>query len=194
MHTYPKMGVVYDIQQSKAWEAAYSESGVFCGDPRGISLALCTDGVNPFAHNKVVYSMWPIMLTLLNLPRKIRNLFSSILLVGIVPANGSKEPHNLNPYIDILVDELLEFSNSTIFDAFQHAPFKAKVEILLHILDYPGICKVMSIVGSGGINGCMFCDLKGIHNHDLQKTVYLHNRKFLSANSELRKDKRRYVN
>ena len=37
----------------------------------------------------VTYSMWPIMLNLLNLPRKIRNLFSSILLVGIVPANGT---------------------------------------------------------------------------------------------------------
>ena len=71
------------------------------------------------------------------------------------------EPHDLNPYIDILVDELLELSSSTLFDAFQKVPFKAKVEILLHILDYPGICKVMSVVGSGGINGCMFCDLKG---------------------------------
>ena len=130
------------------------------------------------------------MLTLLNLPRKIRNLFSSILLVGIVPANGTKEPHDLNPYIDILVDELLELSSSTLFDAFQKVPFKAKVEILLHILDYPGICKVMSVVGSGGINGCMFCDLKGTYNPDLQKTVYLQNRKFLPENSKLRKDKK----
>ena len=46
---------VYDIQQSSAWDAAYGQDGVFGRDPRGISLALCTDGVNPWAHNKVTY-------------------------------------------------------------------------------------------------------------------------------------------
>lgn len=34
----------------------------------------CTDGVNPFAHNKVTYSMWPIMLTLLNLLPHYRDI------------------------------------------------------------------------------------------------------------------------
>lgn len=181
--------MIYDIHQSQAWEAAYNCTGIFGGDPRGISLALCADGVNPFAHNKVSYSMWPIMLTLLNLPRKIRNRFSSILLVGIIPANGTKEPHNLNPYIDIiLVDELLELCSSTLFDAYQNAPFKAKAAILLHVLDYPGMGKMMSVVGSGG---CMFCDLEGTHNSDLQKTIYLQNRRFLPEDSDLRKDKER---
>ena len=65
---------IYDIHQSTAWNDAYKVGGFFGGDKRGISLALCTDGVNPFAHSKVTYSMWPIMLTLLNLPRSMRNL------------------------------------------------------------------------------------------------------------------------
>lgn len=100
-------GAIFDIHQSEAWREAYSGSGIFKGDPQGVSLALCTDGVNPFAHNRVTYSMWPVMLTLLNLPRNLRNRFASILLVGIIPANGTKEPQNLNPYLDVLVDELL---------------------------------------------------------------------------------------
>ena len=86
-----KSAKIYDIQQLSAWNAAYGSNGVFGGDPRGISLAMCTNGVNPFAHNKVTYSMWPIMFTLLNLPRKIRNDFASILLVGIVPGNGTRK-------------------------------------------------------------------------------------------------------
>ena len=93
---------------------AYDKAGIFNGDSRGVSLALCTDGVNPFSHNKVSYSMWPIMITLLNLPRKFRNRFGSILLTGIIPANGTKEPKNLNPYLDILVDELIELSSATL--------------------------------------------------------------------------------
>ena len=150
-----------DIHDSPTWKEAYSLSGIFGGDGRGLSLALCADGVNPFNHNKVTYSMWPIMLTILNLPRKVRNHFGNILLVGIVPANGSREAHNLNPYLDILVDELLEISASTIFDAYQNAPFTCKVELLLYILDYPGICKLFGIVGSGAYNGCAWCHIQG---------------------------------
>lgn len=172
---------------------AYNSTGKFGGDPRGISLVMCTDGVNPFAHNKVTYSMWPLTLTMLNLPRKTGNNFASILLVGIIPGNGTKEAFNLNPYIDIMVDELLELSSSTLFDSYQNAPFKCKVAILLYILDYPGIGKVMSVVGSGGYQGCVFCDLKGEHNYELSKIVYLQNRRFLPPHSGMRKNKTWYA-
>lgn len=182
---------VVDVQQSVAWKNAYHKDGIFNGDPRGISLALCTDGVNPFAHNRVSYSMWPIMLTLLNLPRHLRNRFASILLVGIIPSNGSHEPKSLNPYLDILVDELLELSSCKLYDAYQKAPFNCKVALLLHILDYPGMCKVMSVVGSGGIHGCMFCNIEGVRDENLNKTVYLQNRRFLPEDSSMRTDKRR---
>ena len=184
---------IYDIHQSTAWNDAYRVDGLFGGDKRGISLALCTDGVNPFAHNKVAYSMWPIMLTLLNLPRYMRNLFASILLVGIIPSNGSKEPHSLTPYLDVLVDEMLELCSCTMFDAYQNAPFKCKAAILLHVLDYPGIGKVMSVVGSGGFQGCMFCDIQGTYNKELKKTVYAQNRRFLEDDSNMRKEKTKYI-
>lgn len=38
-----------------------SSNGLFKEDHRGISLALCVDGLNPFAHNRVSYPLWPIM-------------------------------------------------------------------------------------------------------------------------------------
>ena len=179
---------IYDIHQSEAWRKAYSKEGIFKEDHRGISLALCTDGVNPFAHNKISYSMWPIMLTLLNLPR---NKYASIILVGIVPSNGAQEPHSLNPYLDILVDELLELSSCKFYDAYRNAPFECKVAVLLYILDYPGMCKTLSVVGSGGLKGCMFCDIRGDRNQYLDKTVYLQNRRFVSPESRLRNDKER---
>jgi len=50
---------IYDIHQSPAWKSAFQQDGIFKGDLRGISFALCTDGVNQFAHNRVHYSMWP---------------------------------------------------------------------------------------------------------------------------------------
>ena len=88
-------GYIYDIHDSIVWEQSYSTQGIFSGDSRGISLGLCTDGVNPFSQNRVSYSMWPIVLTVLNLPRLTRYKSSSLFLVGIVPGMEAKRP---NPY------------------------------------------------------------------------------------------------
>lgn len=57
--------------------------------------------------------------------------------------------------------------------------------------DYPGISKTLSIVGSGGLQGCMFCEIEGIQNRVLMKTVYLQNIRFLSRDSVIRKGKLR---
>ena len=72
-----------------------------------------------------------------------------------------------------------------------HLSVRLKTAILLHILDYPGISKVLPVVGSGGLQGCMFCDIKETRNKELKKTVYLQNRRFLSDESPLRNDKER---
>ncbi len=152
---------MYDIHQSPAWKAAYSIEGIFGGDDRGVALGLCTDGVNPFSHHHVSYSMWPIMISLLNLPRHMRNVFGNLVLMGIIPGNGTKEAKTLNPYLNVLVDELLYISNATIYDSYQEAPFQVKVSILHYILDYPGICKVFHVCGSGAYKGCVFCDITG---------------------------------
>ena len=155
--------ILCDIQDSRAWNSAYSKDGIFKADPRGISFGLCTDGVNPFSHLRTSYSMWPIMLSLLNLPRKTRHNFGNILLVGIIPGNGKQEAKNIQPYLEILVDELISLSNTTMFDAYQQATFELKVEILLHILDYPGIGKVFNICGAGAYKGCTWCDIQGTY-------------------------------
>ena len=59
----------------------------------------------------LLVQMWPITLTVLNLPRKMRYSFSNIWLVGTIPGNGTKEPQSLDPYLSVLVDELLSITN-----------------------------------------------------------------------------------
>ena len=150
-----------DIHHSPMWNEAYRDVGVFKGDLRGIALGICADGVNPFSHLRTTYSMCSLVLPLLNLPRKIRHNFVNLLLVGIVPGNGRQEAKSIQPYLEILADELIALSNATVFDAYQQADFKLKVEILLHILDYSGIGKVLNITGSGAYKGCAWCDIRG---------------------------------
>ena len=137
--------VVSDIHQSDAWLSQYQEDGLFQGDPRGVSFSLCTDGTNPFSKEKVSYSMWPISLTILNLPCYIRNLPSSMVLAGIIP--GKSEPQHLDPYIEILVDEILSLSGKKCYDAYRDEYFEMKVDILMNVLDYPGQNKLFHCVG-----------------------------------------------
>lgn len=91
---------------------------------------------------------------------EFRNHFGNAMLVGIVPGNGSKEPERISPYLEVLVDEMLELTGSTILDAYCKAPFELKLEILLYVLDYPGIGKVFGVAGSGAHMGCTWCDLE----------------------------------
>ena len=59
--------------------------------------------------------MWPIILTVLNLPPHVRN-FGSMLLSGIIP--GRAEPKNFDPYLDVLVDEIIEINGAQFFDSY----------------------------------------------------------------------------
>lgn len=160
-HGMSSTTVLHDIHDSPSWKYAYGSSGVFEGDSRGISLNLCSDGVNPFSHLRCSYSMWPIVMTLLNLPRRIRNEYCNMLLIGIIPANNKKEAHNIHPYLEVLVDELLSLSNVVLYDAYKEVNFKLKVEVLFYCLDYPGIGKLFNFHGAGSYKGCLWCDIKG---------------------------------
>lgn len=142
--------IVSSIHQSKGWKAWYSSEGVFKGDHRGLAFAICTDGLNPYAHEKTTYSMWPIFLVPLNLPHHVRMKVGSMLLTGIIP--GPKEPNDLDPYMDIVVDDIMDLSKLTVFDAFKNEYFQPQANILLHILDYPGQNKVFRDQGTAKAN------------------------------------------
>lgn len=94
--------------------------------------------------------MWPII-TVLNISREKKNLFENILLLGIIPGNGTKEPNNLDPYLGVVVDKLMELSGKKIYDAYQDCMFDFQIETMLHILDYSGVGKVLKMSGSGAI-------------------------------------------
>lgn len=51
------------------------------------------------------------------------------LKVGIIPANEHKEPKNVDPYLELLVNELMYLTGAELFDAYQKAPFTFKVKL-----------------------------------------------------------------
>ena len=78
--------------------------------------------------------------------------------MGIIPGNGRKEAYSIHPYLEVFVDEMIQLSNAKLQDAYKH---DFKVEILLYILDNPGVGKVFNMHGAGSYKGCLWCDIKG---------------------------------
>lgn len=192
-HTSSTGGIMNDIHDSPRWKEAFSPNGTFEGDPRGTAMSLCLDGLNPWSKNKTNYSMWPIVLGQLNLPRNVRYHLANLLLVGIIPSQvQGAEPKNLDPYLEVLIDEIIYLGGCKLYDAYRKAPFNVKVEILIYVLDYQGFGKVFSLTGTGSYRACAWCMFQGQYCKHLSKMVYAGNRRFLPIEHELRKDQHNF--
>jgi hypothetical protein len=91
----------------RAWKHFDNEFKDFAKDSRNLRLALDTDGFNPFGNMTTQYSIWPVLLTPLNLlPWECvspANCFMSLLIPG--PSCPGKD---LDLYLELLVEELLQ--------------------------------------------------------------------------------------
>ena len=147
--------VMRDIHDAPQFSDAYGIKRAFKGDPRGMSLQFSTDGMNPFSHG--TYSMWPLTLTMLNLPKSVRHLLSNIMLVCVIPGSSAGNI-KLDAYLEVLVDELIDLSGVEMFDGFKKEMFEFKVN---HVLDYPGLNKLFAASGANALRRCMWCDVTG---------------------------------
>lgn len=141
----PNDKIVNSIHHTETWRSWYSSAGPFRGDYRGLSFAVCMDGLNPFSHEKNAYSTCPILLVILNLPHQIRMQSSSMILTGLIP--GPKEPKNTDAYVDVLVDDIMDLNTLAVYDGYADEMFNLKANIVLNIFDYPGQNKVLHCLG-----------------------------------------------
>lgn len=82
-HTPEELLFMTDVQDSPNFRSCYEKDGVFEGDPREMLVQLSCDGVNPFDDKTAQHSMWPVVLSMLNLPSSIRHLYSNLMLVSV---------------------------------------------------------------------------------------------------------------
>ena len=123
--------LIHDFHRTKKCkEDWFGENGLFKGDVRLVPLSASTDSLNPWKAMGSNYLMWPLTLQVLNFPPALRKSVGGIQLVGIIPGNGTNEPESLEPYVKVLVDELLSLSGCEIYDAFRNEDFELKVEVL----------------------------------------------------------------
>ena len=154
----PNQGdLMTDVFNCPLWKTAYAPNGLFSSS----LLQLNTDGVNPFSANKICYPMWPIMLSVLNWLKYCRNRFENLMLVGVISANGKEEPRSVDPYLEIVVDELMVLSGTSFYDGYKEEYFTFQVHLHNYVLDYPGLNKVFRCTGAGALQGCLWCEIVG---------------------------------
>ena len=103
--------------------------------------------MNPLRMQNKQYSMWPLMVQILNYPPSFRKSCVGIQLLGIIPGNGTKEPATLQPYLDLFVEELEQLCDCTIY--MQKNKIQVEVKLLQYVLDFPAIAKVLQVQAQG---------------------------------------------
>jgi hypothetical protein len=91
----------------EAWKHVDRTHTTFADNAKNLRLAVATDGFNPFDNFSSAYSMWPILVTPLNLPPwecvNPSNCFMSLLIP--IPTSVGKD---FDLFLEPLIEELLK--------------------------------------------------------------------------------------
>lgn len=162
-------GVVKDIWSSAALLELKDQSGSpFLPAPPGegrLVFGLSVDSFNPF-YNKTAkqsVSSTGIWLVLLNLPEDLRYLPENICVLGVIPGPDKPSQDDINHYLSLVVDDLLEFWNSGVFFS---RTYNYLCGILYKGMLAPVICDMLAARQVTGVASaptshhfCTFCDL-----------------------------------
>ena len=135
----PVENVMSHPADGEAWKAFDRREPSFAEDPRNLRLALATDGFNPFGNMSTQYSMWPVLLTPLNLPQwecvNPANCFMCLLIPG--PKSPGKD---FDLFLEPLIEELLDlWKGVKTYDACTGKKFDLRAAVLWCIHDYPAL-------------------------------------------------------
>jgi hypothetical protein len=152
------------------WDGAlhqeHKEAGFFT-DEHDIALAFSTDGLQLFKVGKG--SVWPLLITIVNLRPDIRVKKQNLIVYGIIP--GPNQPKDIHSFLRPMIDELkrLEIGIKDVYDASTNTTFTLRAHLVLVSGDLPAVAKVMGISGTNSYDYCRFCSIRGLYH---SKHVY----------------------
>jgi hypothetical protein len=91
------------LADREAWQHFNRKHPTFADDSRNLRLAIAIDGFNTFGNFSLTYSMWPILVTPLNLPpRECVNPLNCFIYL-LIPC-----PTSLGKDFDVFLEPLIE--------------------------------------------------------------------------------------
>jgi len=170
----------------EAWKDFDRKYQSFTADARNLRLSLATDGFNPFGNRSTQYSMWPVLVTPLNLPPwecvNSANCFMSLLIPGT-----SSPGKDFDLFLEPLIEELLAlWKGVSTYDAVSGKKFDLRAAVLWCIHDYPAL-STLSGRTTKGYYACIHCDKNPLSRALRGKIAYIGHRRFLPKDHEWRK-------
>ncbi|XP_071688530.1 uncharacterized protein [Rutidosis leptorrhynchoides] len=152
-----KEGSMSHPSDGEAWKHFDETHPFFADEIRNVRLGLCTDGFSPNNSNSNPYSLWPVFLTIYNLPPWMCVKDSYIQLSLVIP--GRKSPgQNLDVFLQPLIDELKELWDDGIevYDAYRKQNFTMRAILLWTVSDFPTYA-MLSGWSTHGRLACPYC-------------------------------------
>jgi hypothetical protein len=165
--------VLADLCQGEACRRVQA-SAPFNEDARHVMFVMAYDGVLMFKGDSK-YSVWPIMLTPINLPPWMRNNLPITTMIGLVPGTRKKGVVPSMASLKLIISDELEYLGKygcMIWDAFMGQIFNCRA-VLVHMLsDTRGIEKVCGTLAVPGVHACPQCWQPGFRIPASGKTIY----------------------
>jgi hypothetical protein len=96
------------VVDSKAWMHVDNKWPKFGTNPRNIRFKLSTEKFNPFSDKTSIWSTWPIMLLMYNIPPWMAMKQFFMLLALLISSKEQVRLENFDVYLQPLIDELQE--------------------------------------------------------------------------------------
>jgi len=175
------------------WRVIDSKYASFKDEPRNIRFALSTDGMNPFGNRSSSHSVWPMLLSIYNIPSWLCNR-RKYMMMPLLISSPHQPGNDIDVYLRLVVDELktLWSDGVKVYDGFKRESFKLRAMVLTSITDVPGHRCLSG--QSKGEKDCFQCldDTESLWLNNSKKRVYIRHRRFLSRSHPYRLMKRQF--
>ncbi|XP_074378202.1 uncharacterized protein LOC141719728 [Apium graveolens] len=188
-------GKLRHLADSQTWKNVDQEWPDFASESRNLRLALSSDGFNPFHGNRTEYSIWPVLLSVYNLPPWLCMKRKYIMLCLLI--SGPTEPGNdIDVFLQPLIEDLQElWRGKQVYDAYKQENFLLRGILLWTISDYPALGNLSGNVIKG-YNACTICvdNRKATRLVHYRKTVIMRHMRWLPRHHPYRKQKSAFDN
>jgi hypothetical protein len=121
--------------------------------PNCFNLILCTDGIQ--VTKNAASSVWPVVLTIAELPSIIRNSKSTKIIAGVW--HGQNKPPNSSILFEHLFEELTHLNTNGFCLNINHDSIAVKLNLLGFVSDTPAKALCLNMINSNGYYGCPIC-------------------------------------
>lgn len=153
-----KEGWYFDIYDGSMFDSIKDAYGIpFSQVENALHLTLNIDWFNPFDRSR--YSCGAIYLSINNLPREERFKEENIMLVGLMPTGKEASTSDINNYLDLIVNDLIELYDGIEMKTYKYPNGITSHAVLLMVnADIPACRKVAGFLGHSSAFACNRCD------------------------------------